>query len=187
MSRTAGFAKWLATSRDIWGAKWTIGERLRRRRRAARPGGGVRPRGCYCAAVDWGVTEMGVVTFPCVVCGCHVFHEPPGSYEICPVCGWEDDNVQARHPRMRTEREGFLALLAEGFTESAQEQLRIPVGRLANLCRWFTLRRRSAPPASPPIGRARWLGARRAPRGRLRADSARRQPALGPRKPQRSA
>ena len=40
-------------------------------------------------------------TFPCAVCGCHVFHEPPGSYDICPVCGWEDDRTQARHPRMR--------------------------------------------------------------------------------------
>lgn len=41
------------------------------------------------------------VTFPCPVCGCLVFNEPPGSYEICGVCGWEDDGVQVRHPRMR--------------------------------------------------------------------------------------
>jgi hypothetical protein len=26
--------------------------------------------------------------------------EPPGSYSICNVCGWEDDHVQLANPRM---------------------------------------------------------------------------------------
>ena len=39
--------------------------------------------------------------WPCPVCGYHVFGRPPGSYEICDVCDWEDDPIQVRHPRMR--------------------------------------------------------------------------------------
>lgn len=37
-------------------------------------------------------------TYPCPCCGYHTLGEPPGSYEICPVCGWEDDLVQLRWP-----------------------------------------------------------------------------------------
>lgn len=34
--------------------------------------------------------------WPCPCCGYQVFTGPPGSYEICPVCGWEDDLSQLR-------------------------------------------------------------------------------------------
>ncbi|MHC4744192.1 MAG: CPCC family cysteine-rich protein [Planctomycetota bacterium] len=40
----------------------------------------------------------GEYTCPC--CGFFVFSEPAGSYEICPICGWEDDAVQLRFPGM---------------------------------------------------------------------------------------
>ena len=30
---------------------------------------------------------------PCPVCEKYIFEEY-GSFDICPVCGWEDDNVQ---------------------------------------------------------------------------------------------
>ncbi len=36
--------------------------------------------------------------YPCPCCGHLVFDEGPGSYDICPVCFWEDDNVQLRWP-----------------------------------------------------------------------------------------
>jgi len=39
--------------------------------------------------------------FPCPACGFLTFSEPPGSYAICEVCGWEDDHVQLALPRMR--------------------------------------------------------------------------------------
>jgi hypothetical protein len=38
--------------------------------------------------------------FPCPCCGFRVFSGPPGSYEICELCGWEDDHVQLRFPAM---------------------------------------------------------------------------------------
>jgi Cysteine-rich CPCC len=36
--------------------------------------------------------------FPCPCCGFLTMGEPPGSFAICPVCAWEDDNVQHRDP-----------------------------------------------------------------------------------------
>jgi hypothetical protein len=37
---------------------------------------------------------------PCPCCGYEVFSEPPGSYEICPICFWEDDIVQLAFPNL---------------------------------------------------------------------------------------
>ncbi|MCC9606432.1 hypothetical protein LOC68_17890 [Blastopirellula sp. JC732] len=39
--------------------------------------------------------------YPCPACGFEVFDEPAGSYENCPVCGWEDDAVQLRYPHLQ--------------------------------------------------------------------------------------
>lgn len=45
---------------------------------------------------------MSESRFACPCCGYLTIAEPPtGSYEICEVCGWEDDNVQAEDPAFR--------------------------------------------------------------------------------------
>jgi hypothetical protein len=37
--------------------------------------------------------------FPCPCCGYLTFDKDPcGTFEICPVCYWEDDNVQNNDP-----------------------------------------------------------------------------------------
>ncbi|MDD6174414.1 MAG: CPCC family cysteine-rich protein [Firmicutes bacterium] len=36
--------------------------------------------------------------FPCPVCGTRYLEEEFGSYEICPVCGWEEDGIQQKYP-----------------------------------------------------------------------------------------
>lgn len=37
--------------------------------------------------------------FKCPCCGFRTLDaEPPGTFEICPVCLWEDDNVQFKEP-----------------------------------------------------------------------------------------
>jgi hypothetical protein len=43
---------------------------------------------------------MGPNNYPCPCCGYLVFSEAPGSYEICPICFWEDDISQLRFPLM---------------------------------------------------------------------------------------
>jgi hypothetical protein len=37
--------------------------------------------------------------YPCPCCGFLTLTEqPPGTFEVCPVCYWEDDNVQFADP-----------------------------------------------------------------------------------------
>ena len=36
----------------------------------------------------------------CPCCGAPAYAEPPGSYELCGRCGWEDDPAQERDPAL---------------------------------------------------------------------------------------
>lgn len=53
--------------------------------------------------------------FPCPCCGYKVYSEPPGSYEICPICGWEDDVSQLRFPELRGANELSLVAAQRNF------------------------------------------------------------------------
>ncbi len=44
---------------------------------------------------------MSELNYPCPSCGFLIFDEPSGSYDICDICGWEDDHVQLKYPFMR--------------------------------------------------------------------------------------
>lgn len=39
--------------------------------------------------------------YTCPCCGFLTFDEPSGNYEICGICGWEDDPVQLMNPCLR--------------------------------------------------------------------------------------
>jgi len=46
--------------------------------------------------------------FGCPCCGFLTLHErPPGTFEICPVCNWEDDNIQAADPTLEGGANGI--------------------------------------------------------------------------------
>jgi hypothetical protein len=47
------------------------------------------------------VAKETTMPYPCPACGFGVFDEPAGSYDICPICNWEDDEVQLRFPALR--------------------------------------------------------------------------------------
>lgn len=45
------------------------------------------------------MTSTHSARFPCPCCAYLTLHEePPGTFEICPVCNWEDDRVQFQDP-----------------------------------------------------------------------------------------
>ncbi|MCV6637184.1 CPCC family cysteine-rich protein [Candidatus Albibeggiatoa sp. nov. NOAA] len=63
------------------------------------------------------VAEEKLACYPCPCCGYFTLSEKPsGTFEICPVCNWEDDNVQYDDPNyngganrisLNTARENF--------------------------------------------------------------------------------
>lgn len=63
--------------------------------------------------------------FPCPCCGRLVFPELPGSYEICPVCFWEDDVSQLRFPRMGGANHVSLIEAQKNYKEFGACELRV--------------------------------------------------------------
>lgn len=72
--------------------------------------------------------------FPCPCCGYPTLAEkPPGTFAICPVCHWEDDDAQFRDPlyagganriSLTEARRNFLAYGASA--EDLRDQVRAP-------------------------------------------------------------
>ena len=46
------------------------------------------------------ISSKTIADFPCPACGFLVFSSELGSYDLCPVCDWEDDFVQYKFPTM---------------------------------------------------------------------------------------
>ena len=64
------------------------------------------------------------VKYPCPCCGYLVFDESPGSYEICPICFWEDDLFQLRFPRMSGANRVSLIEAQENYFRDGVSELR---------------------------------------------------------------
>lgn len=63
---------------------------------------------------------------PCPCCGFLVFREAPGSYDVCSVCGWEDDHVQLRYPLAGGANAPLVAaqrVFLDGLTEARLVEL----------------------------------------------------------------
>ncbi|RCX11375.1 cysteine-rich CPCC protein [Anaerobacterium chartisolvens] len=71
--------------------------------------------------------------YKCVCCGNRTLgSEPPGTFEICPVCYWEDDNVQFEDPdypdganniSLKEARENYkkIGAISEEFLEDVRK------------------------------------------------------------------
>ncbi|HEX6749818.1 MAG TPA: CPCC family cysteine-rich protein [Longimicrobium sp.] len=77
---------------------------------------------------------MADATYPCPCCGYLVFSEPPGSYDICPICYWEDDALQLE----------FATTLAGGANHTTLGEAQ------ANFERFGACEERLAPHCRPP-------------------------------------
>ena len=82
-----------------------------------------------------------VKKYQCPCCGNYTISEkPPGTYEICPVCYWEDDDVQYSDPgfeggandmSLNEAREKYLKIGAIGseFLSKVRKPLEVEKGK----------------------------------------------------------
>jgi Cysteine-rich CPCC len=86
--------------------------------------------------------------YPCPCCGYLVHNEPPGSYDICPICFWEDDlwhvgyplkGGGANHPSLLEGQQNYLTLGA--CEERLKPYVRLPLPDEQRIDGWrrFTL------------------------------------------------
>ena len=53
----------------------------------------------YCLFFkEKGEINMNNTLHTCPCCGYKTLEESPGNFEICPICYWEDDNIQLNDP-----------------------------------------------------------------------------------------
>ena len=79
--------------------------------------GAGRPRGEVPRFSSWMGRIMACVSgpFPCPCCGNLTYDEPPGSYQICEVCSWEDDHAQLRWPTLDSGPNGWCLQLGAPY------------------------------------------------------------------------
>ncbi|WP_092978661.1 CPCC family cysteine-rich protein [Actinopolyspora lacussalsi] len=65
--------------------------------------------------------------YPCPCCGRLVHDQPPGSYLICPVCGWEDDLIQLRWPH-RTRGANRSSLVEAQYSQEVKSACNFCLG-----------------------------------------------------------
>ncbi|KAI9144011.1 cysteine-rich CPCC-domain-containing protein [Paraphysoderma sedebokerense] len=61
------------------------------------------------------VSDHSVPLFPCPACGYLTFETAPGSFDICPLCYWEDDIYQLLHPTESGANKVSLLLAQKNF------------------------------------------------------------------------
>jgi hypothetical protein len=44
------------------------------------------------------IIEVIDLKYTCPCCGYMTLSDPPGHFDICPICYWEDDNIQRDDP-----------------------------------------------------------------------------------------
>jgi hypothetical protein len=87
--------------------------------------------------------------FPCQGCGFLVLDGPHGTFAICPICGWEDDNVQASDPSYASGANGIsLADHREGVLRRLPATVREHAGFRRD-SGWLAGVARAAPDAEP--------------------------------------
>ena len=88
---------------------------------------------------------MAEFEFTCPCCGHLVFSEPPGSYGICRVCCWEDDDSQLADPYSAGGANGISLAAAQenvrsiGVCAPEHSEHVVPAGKFERDARWRPL------------------------------------------------